>query len=124
MEFATLMAEYSKGIHEVLLAGFAPTGKDGQFYYPYMHSTGPFRRNYAGIRNPEIDKLMDTAMACTDQEERAECYAKVIDILREEVYMIPVHNSENFFGVRSTLTNFEPNPVGIPRLTTVCPKSK
>ena len=123
MEFATLMAEYSKGEHEVLLAGFAPTGKDGQFYYPYVHSTGPFRRNYAGIRNPEIDELMDTAMKCMDLDERRECYSKVIDILREEVYMIPVHNSENFFGVRSTLTGFEPDPVNIPRLTTIRAKS-
>lgn len=122
MEFATLMAEYSKGIHEVIICGFAPTGKDGQFYYPYMHSTGPFRRNYAGIRNPEIDKLMETAQSSLDKEERADNYAKVIDILREEVYMIPLHNSENIFGVRSTLTNFEPNPVSLPRLAIV--KSK
>lgn len=122
MEFATLMAEYSKGEHEVLLCGFAPTGKDGQFYYPYVHSTGPFRRNYAGIRNPEVDELMDTAMKCMDLEERNDCYSRVIDILREEVYMIPLHNSENFFGVRSTLTNFEPNPVNIPRLSTIRPK--
>ncbi|WP_138310734.1 MULTISPECIES: ABC transporter substrate-binding protein [unclassified Clostridium] len=122
MEFATLMAEYSKGIHDVVICAFAPTGKDGQFYYPYMHSTGPFRRNYAGIRNPEIDKLMETAQSSLDKEERAADYAKVIDILREEVYMIPLHNSENIFGVRSTLTNFEPNPVSLPRLAIV--KSK
>lgn len=122
MEFATLMAEYSKGIHDVIICGFAPTGKDGQFYFPYMHSTGPFRRNYAGIRNPEIDKLMETAQSSLNKEERAACYAEVIDILREEVYMIPLHNSENIFGVRSTLTNFEPNPVGLPRLAVV--KSK
>ena len=34
----------------------------------------------------------------------------------------PLHNSENIFGVRSTLTNFEPNPVSLPRLAIV--KSK
>lgn len=119
MEFATLMAEYSKGIHEVVICAFAPTGKDGQFYYPYMHSTGPFRRNYAGIRNPEIDKLMETAQSTLNAEDRAAKYAEVIDILREEVYMIPLHNSENIFGVRSTLTNFEPNPVGLPRVAFV-----
>lgn len=123
MEFATLMAEYSKGIHEVIICGFAPTGKDGQFYYPYMHSTGPFRRNYAGIRNPRIDELMDAAKKCMDVDERNSYYAEVIDILRQEVYMIPVHNSENFFGVRSTLTNFEPNPVNLPRLAILKPKA-
>ena len=65
---------------------------------------------------------MENAQCSLDKEERAADYAKVIDILREEVYMIPLHNSENIFGVRSTLTNFEPNPVSLPRLAIV--KSK
>ena len=88
-----------------------------------MHSTGPFRRNYAGIRNPRIDELMDAAKKCMDVDERNSYYAEVIDILRQEVYMIPVHNSENFFGIRSTLTNFEPNPVNLPRLAILKPKA-
>ena len=124
MEFATLMAEYSKGEHDVIIVGFAPTGKDGQFYYPYVTSEGPFRRNYAGIRNPEIDELMDAAMMTTDEDKRNEFYGEVIDILREEVYMIPVHNSENFYGIRSTLTGLEPNPVGLPRLAIIHPKAE
>ena len=74
-----------------------PTGKDGQFYYPYMHSTGPFRRNYAGIRNPEIDKLMENAQSSLDKEGRAADYAKVIDILREEVLYDSPTTLENIF---------------------------
>ena len=124
MEFAALIELYGNGEHEAMVNGYVPSGTDGDFLYSIITSSNGYSSNYNAINNPEVDELMLRARGLMDNDERIAIYSRVIDILREEVYYIPIHNSETFYGVRSTLTNFEANPQQQPHLWSVRSKAQ
>lgn len=61
----------------------------GQFVHPFplvtnlMHSDGP--TNYGSYSNPEMDDVLDRAMASTDLDEQRELYQEAQEIANEDI---------------------------------------
>lgn len=56
--------------------------------------------NFNNVSNPELDKLLEKGRASQDDAERAEIYKKVVEIVRDESYIVPTYT-----GKRTQATN-------------------
>lgn len=114
MEAATLIDRWSKGEHEVLVMGWNASGLDADFMFNNFHSDFSYINNFSAFKNETYDTLMEQARATLDEEKRTDMYSQVVDLLREELPIISVHNSDTFYGIRSTLTGLELHPQKLP----------
>ncbi|BBB93387.1 MAG TPA: peptide ABC transporter substrate-binding protein [Methylomusa anaerophila] len=67
-------------------------------------------QNYAGWRNPEVDKLTDQGAKIVDVGARKEIYFRIQDLIREEVPVIPLYFHVNIDAVQETVANYQPGP--------------
>jgi peptide/nickel transport system substrate-binding protein len=62
--------------------------------------------NGAGYKNPQVDKLLDQAIAVTDRAERAKIYAEMQKIIVDDVPYFWLVDSQGFRGFRSNFQGF------------------
>lgn len=70
----------------------SPSLTPGQELREYFHSANadmPGGRNYAGVRNPAVDALVDAALAATTREQLTTRVRALDRVLRGEYYSIP-----------------------------------
>jgi len=56
--------------------------------------------NYGGYSNPQMDTILDKAMAETDDAAREELLRQATRLVVEDVAVIPIHIQKNFWASR------------------------
>ncbi len=74
-----------------------------------FYSTSKF--NFTAVKNPKIDKLLDTAVATLDAAKRDKMYEQLQQMIIDEVYMIPIYHKMNIYAVRHNVHDFFPTPL-------------
>jgi peptide/nickel transport system substrate-binding protein len=62
--------------------------------------------NGAGYKNPQVDKLLDQAIAVTDRADRAKIYAEMQKIIVDDVPYFWLVDSQGYRGFRSNFQGF------------------
>ncbi len=82
-EWSAMLSRFGKRDYEVFLDRWvAPYEPDMTNYF--HSSAAKTGKNSPVYSNPEVDKLLDTGRAATDQEERRKIYFKFQELIREE----------------------------------------
>ncbi len=89
-EWATYVDQLRNGQMMLCLLGWYPDYIDpDNFLYPFLHS-GANKWTGTGYSNPQVDQLLEQAAVMIDQNERAQEYEQVQEILAEDVPFIPI----------------------------------
>lgn len=116
-EFASSLDEATAGNFELYQVGWSgridPDGNTHVFH----HTDGTL--NYSGASDEEIDELLDRGRAVTDDAERREIYAEVVDAVRERRNIIYLYHEGLFTGANNDVSGFEVYGDGLPRLKNV-----
>ncbi len=83
----------------------------GPPYDPHALLTGAFYTDPSetptvSYANPELDKLIDSALASTDETKRQEIYNQIWQILDEEAAIIPLLYPHRVYAVRNEVEGF------------------
>lgn len=82
------------------------------FYYPYLHTdpVKPYNGHapVTGVKDPEMDKLLDDMAAETDLARRREKFKKVLERCNEQVYLIPYMMNISALAWSTRVKNFNP----------------
>jgi peptide/nickel transport system substrate-binding protein len=81
---------------------------------PKFHSdaSGLGRSNYSGYSNPEVDRLLESTLTSSSDEERRAAFLKAQEIIHADVPMVFEFVAHEIYGVRNRVKNFEPSPDG------------
>lgn len=72
-------------------------------------SNGFKGKNYPGWRNPEADRLLDTASRVVDLDRRRQIYHELQEITSRELPAIPLYFHSHFGIVKKNVLNYHPN---------------
>jgi len=88
---------------------------------PKFHSdaSGLGRGNYSGYSNPEVDRLLESTLTSSSDEERKAAFLKAQEIIHADVPMVFEFVAHEIYGVRTRVKNFQPSPDGRLHLTDV-----
>lgn len=53
--------------------------------------------NLSQVKNPELDKLLETAGSTKDQAQRKDLYAQAQQLVMEDYYLLPLYDQQNHF---------------------------
>ena len=76
--------------------------------YYHSRNLAPTGGNGTHYVNEELDQLLDSAVATSDQAARAEIYAQIAQIVNEDVPTLFLWSPYSIYGVSKRLQNFEP----------------
>ncbi len=116
MPASVVWGDYTtKSQFDTLMVGWGPTvGMDPDYtarchskQIPVKHGTGS---NYVQYENPELDKLLEQGVLISDMEKRKAVYAKIQEILHEDVPFTPIFAYVFIYGKKSNLAGYEVNP--------------
>ena len=77
-----------------------------------LHTRNHRGNNYSYYSNPEVDRLLDQALATPDQELRAPLYEQVARISSEDAAGIYIHNTKWFGPFRKNVSGVRFCPIG------------
>lgn len=79
---------------------------------PKFHSDpyGLGRGNYSGYANPEVDRLLESTLQATSDEERRDAFMRVQEIIYHDVPMVFEFVPHEIYGVNRRVKNFRPSP--------------
>ncbi|NCN26619.1 ABC transporter substrate-binding protein [bacterium] len=99
-DFASFMDSYKRGNFDIVLFNLNIKA-DPDFLYSLFHSSQfPPERNRFYYQNRQIDELLEQARRATEQGERRKTYAKVQEILMDDLPLLPLWYSDNVMLVR------------------------
>jgi peptide/nickel transport system substrate-binding protein len=116
MPASVVWGEYTtKSQFDTLMVGWEPTmGMDPDYSdrchskrIPVKHGSGS---NYVQYENPDLDKLLDEGAVLTDQNKRKAVYAKVQQILADDLPFLPIFAYVMIYGKKGELQGYEVNP--------------
>lgn len=61
--------------------------------------------------DPEFDKMIDSAVASTDESSRQETYDNIFTYMDENALVVPLYQDEKIFAMRSDVKGFEISPI-------------
>ncbi len=76
-------------------------------------------KNYMNYSNPEVDKLLEEAEYCLDEQKRNELYRQALRIMAEEVASLPLFIPYKLYGAKECVTGLKPYPIDVLDLKTV-----
>ena len=91
MERAVFFAEKRAANYECLIAHWTAPTMDADFLWQMMHSSELGAANGSRINDPNLDEQLEIGRYSMDQEIRTEAYKKASEIIRDEVYFIPLY---------------------------------
>lgn len=76
---------------DMILINFGPSVEDPDISI-YVHSRNTVKGGINGwnYRNPDLDKLLDDATATIDRSKRKDIYARIQNVMAEEVAVMPL----------------------------------
>lgn len=111
-ESGTFYNIVDSGDTQLFLVGFGAVGfpePDNNVFGP-LHSSQIPASNMGFYNNPQMDKLLEAQRAVSDGPEREQLLKEVQKLLRQEVPVIPLANTQQVVGVRSDVEGFVPTP--------------
>jgi peptide/nickel transport system substrate-binding protein len=72
----------------------------------------PGASNAASYKNPEVDKLLDDAVATTDQEQRKQLYFQIGDILANDLPSVPMVRTKGQFAYSKQFDGISDKTIG------------
>jgi peptide/nickel transport system substrate-binding protein len=79
--------------------------------YSWYHSTGSWNNTLWHYKNPEVDKLLETARATADKEEQTKLYGKFQEIVSKDGPGCIVYVSNFACGISDRVKGFTPSPL-------------
>lgn len=80
------------------------------FYFPFLHSNGRYALAQ-GYKNPQVDKLIESAVVQTDPAKRRELYKKAHNLMHEDAMQIYTVHPTGLWAMRTNVAGFVDNPV-------------
>lgn len=80
------------------------------FYFPFLHSQGRYALSQ-GYKNPAIDKLIEQAVAETNQAKRNALYKQVHNLMHEDAMQIYTVHPTGLWAMNKKVKGFVDNPV-------------
>ncbi|ACB85970.1 glutathione ABC transporter substrate-binding protein [Natranaerobius thermophilus] len=113
-EWGTYLEETAQGEHDMFILGWVSVTGDADYgLYSLFHGD---EHGAAGNRtfydNDRVDELLDEGRRTFDEDERAEIYAEIQEIVTEEAPWIFTQVGEEAVGTRDFVENFTINPAG------------
>lgn len=114
LEVSSFLQFTAKGEHDFLLGLWYVSSGDADYgYYPLLHSSSKGAAgNRAFYDNPTVDALLDHARLSSSEKERLEDYAKVQEIIEEDLPIYPLFYKTYFIGTRDHISNLGFDPRG------------
>jgi len=114
VEYTTLLDDQTRGDFQALQLGWSgrvdPHGNIGGFL-----ATGG-GNNYAGYSNPEVDDLIDRAAQATDEQERADLYGQMTELVQRDDPIIYLYRTRSITGLRNDVAGVSTYADGVVRL--------
>lgn len=96
VSWPAFFADVQAGRHEIALLGWTNIVDPDRLMYTQFRTDGDL--NYGRYSNPEVDALLALGRATLDRDDRAVAYARVAEILAEEVpYFVLSYQSYQLF---------------------------
>jgi peptide/nickel transport system substrate-binding protein len=113
-EFATFFADVQKGAFQLYSLRWIGGNNDPDIFQYVFHSafTPPKGANRSYYSNPEVDKLIDTARREIDQQKRKEIYARLQQVLAQDLPYIDLWYLDNVVVHSKRTRNIEISPPG------------
>lgn len=113
-EWSTFRARLNQGLHDTVLIGWsADNGDPDNFFRPLLTCSAiASGTNRARWCSKEYDKLIDQALNYTAQEDRAYFYSKAIELINEQMPLMPIAHAFRYQAYRDNVTGIEINPYG------------
>lgn len=97
--------------YDVWLVGIAPGDTDPDKTTLYTtKGIGATGLNGSAYANPQVDKLMDDALATTDRSKRKDIYFKIQDILLDDLPQPVLFYPNSLWGINKRLKNWNVGP--------------
>ena len=116
MPASVVWGEYTtKSQFDTLMVGWEPTVGMDPDYTARCHSKQiPVKdgvgSNYVQYENPELDKLLDEGVLISDLQKRKAVYAKIQEILHEDLPFAPIFAYMFMYGKKSEVDGYKTNP--------------
>jgi peptide/nickel transport system substrate-binding protein len=95
---------------EMILLGISENADPDQTQYYKSTSIGNGALNGSGYKNPEIDSLLDEGVQTVDRNKRKDVYAKIQDILMQDLPTPLVTYPKGLWGISKRVQNFGVGP--------------
>ena len=116
MPASVVWGEYTtKSQFDTLMVGWEPTVGMDPDYTARCHSKQiPVKdgvgSNYVQYENPELDKLLEEGVLISDLQKRKAVYAKIQEILHEDLPFAPIFAYMFMYGKKSEVQGYKTNP--------------
>jgi len=113
-EFATFFSDITKGAFQMYSLRWISGNEDPDIFEYVFHSSKfpPNGANRTFYSNPRVDALIDQARAELDQNARKKLYARIQEILAEEVPSINLWYLDNVLVHTRRVKGLSLNPAG------------
>jgi peptide/nickel transport system substrate-binding protein len=113
-EFATFFADVQKGAFQLYSLRWIGGNNDPDIFQYVFHSafTPPKGANRSYYSNPEVDRLIDTARREIDQQKRKQIYARLQQLLAQDLPYIDLWYLDNVVVHSRRVGNIEISPPG------------
>ena len=103
IEWGAYLEKTSTGDHDIFILGWPnPTGDPDQSVWPLFHSSMEGSQgNRTFLENGRVDELLEAGRMTTDEDERAEIYEELQEVLVEEAPMIYMRQALSMNAQRS-----------------------
>lgn len=109
MDFSTWLQEvWVAKNYQMAVGSWAGRIDPDGWYYRQFHSEGPWNRwNYA---NDEVDQLLEEGRTTTDQEERANIYSQIDQIVSEDAPQVYLFFRDDLTGLKNSVGGYQLEP--------------
>ncbi|MGB3294185.1 MAG: ABC transporter substrate-binding protein [Phormidesmis sp.] len=105
------------GFQSFMLGWTGDYGDPDNFLYAHF---GPgATQDLGGYKNAELFELLENARKATEESERKDLYQQADALLFEEALRIPIVHSQPLLAQRSSISGWEPSPLGSEAFTDV-----
>lgn len=105
VEFNVLLEQQTKGQFQ-LTTGRWVGGNQDPVYLSDLYRTGSFR-NRGGYSNPELDRILDEAVAASDRAKAKELWVRAQEIASRELPQFPLWYSDQMVVARRNVQNIK-----------------
>ena len=104
-DWLSLLSDWDNIPQMFLMAEFAQLPDPGGMLVPYFMSTS-VGTNRSGYSNPEVDELLNSALATGDADERCSDYEEAQRIIDEDMVSVNMYTFARPFGYSESVQNF------------------
>lgn len=111
-DWGVYLTKYYAGDYPMYMLGWSPDYPDPDNYMFTFFGPGETGQARYGWDNPEVIDMLNRARTSPDQEERAQLYEQVNEIVHEQIPAIPVAHNNPLHATRVGVEGWVPSPLG------------